>query len=97
MNDFKKKLLSLYPTLNDQQIYELQLAFSLGVKESIILTFAKPHLSAEIMSLARSDVMDGYFVHSWWDLDFKNDELLKERERIIRESEIKQSVYKYKL
>lgn len=72
-------MMNLYPNLSIEQLFELNKAFMMGVNEYEIMYFANPQLSAELMSLACADIMDGYYVQSWLDLDFSNEELIKRR------------------
>lgn len=83
MNQFKRKLINQHPTLTKKQLDVLLGAYQDGVEESVVQTFANSSLSVEIMSLARSDAMDGYFVNTWLDLDFSEEQMRVAREEML--------------
>lgn len=83
MSTFKNKLINLHPTLSKKQLDVLLGAYNSGIEESIVFSFANPALSAELMSLAKSDVMDGYFVNTWLDLDFSEDQMKAKRDELL--------------
>ena len=83
MKEFKRKLLSVYPNLSDKQMTVLIRGFSDGIKQEEIFQFANPTFSPKVMDQARSDAMDGYFVSTWLDLDFSEDQMLQKRNQIL--------------
>ena len=82
MIQFKKKLQRLYPELNNKQLQILIGAYNDGLKEEIIMQFAHPSYSEKIMGWARADAMDGYFVNTWLDRDFSEEQMRIKREQI---------------